>query len=71
MYPHVGAPLENQAVTDLVCARGKEMQAEDLKAQVAAQVCMDLERASLVLGSISVDCVGWQQPGSVKLASLP
>eukprot|EP00891_Asterochloris_glomerata_P005974 jgi/Astpho2/5974/Aster-08464 len=38
----VPAPLEIQAVRDLVRARGKEMQAENLNAQVAAQVCMDL-----------------------------
>eukprot|EP00891_Asterochloris_glomerata_P008502 jgi/Astpho2/8502/Aster-05543 len=40
--PHhsdVPAPLEIQAVRDLVRARGKEMQAENLDAQVAAQVC--------------------------------
>eukprot|EP00891_Asterochloris_glomerata_P006327 jgi/Astpho2/6327/Aster-05992 len=34
----VPAPLEIQAVRDLVRARGKEMQAENLNAQVAAQV---------------------------------
>ena len=32
----VPAPLEIQAVRDLVRARGKEMQAENLNAQVAA-----------------------------------
>ena len=36
----VPAPLEIQAVKDLVRARGKEMQAENLNAQVAAQVCV-------------------------------
>ena len=36
----VPAPLEIQAVRDLVRARGKEMQAENLNAQVVAQVCM-------------------------------
>ena len=40
--PQMYAPLEIQAVRDLVRARGKEMQAENLNAQVAAQVCMDL-----------------------------
>ena len=40
----VRASLEIQAVRDLVRARGKEMQAENLNAQVAAQVCMDLMR---------------------------
>ena len=39
---------------DLVRARGKEMQAENLNAQVAAQVCMGLP----VLGSLSVACGG-------------
>eukprot|EP00891_Asterochloris_glomerata_P004459 jgi/Astpho2/4459/Aster-00068 len=33
----VPAPLEIQAVRDLACARGKDMQAENLNAQVAAQ----------------------------------
>ena len=50
----VPAPLEIQAVRDLVRARGKEMQAENLNAQVAAQVCMGLP----VLGSLSVACGG-------------
>ena len=36
----VPAPLEIQAIRDLVSARGKEMQAENLDAQVAAQVCV-------------------------------
>ena len=39
---YVPAPLEIQAVRDLVRARGKEMQAENLSAQVAAQVYMDM-----------------------------
>ena len=42
----VPAPLEIQAVRDLLCARGREMQAENLNAQVAAQVCTGLVRAS-------------------------
>ena len=41
----VPAPLEIQAVRDLVRARGKEMQAENLTAQVAAQVGIGLVRA--------------------------
>ena len=52
----IPAPLEIQAVRDLVCARGKEMQGENLNAQVAAQVCMDLMRGpSRFWGSMSVD----------------
>ena len=43
MYP---APLEIQAVMDLVCAHGKEMQAANLAAHVAAQVGRGLVRAS-------------------------
>ena len=50
----VPAPLEIQAVRDLVRARGKEMQAENLNAHVAAQVCM----GSPVLRSLSVACGG-------------
>ena len=50
----VPAPLEIQAVRDLVRARGKEMQAENLNAQVAAQVCMGLP----VLRALSVACGG-------------
>ena len=42
----VPAPLEIQAVRDLVRARGREMQAENLNAQVAAQVGTGLVRAS-------------------------
>ena len=42
----VSAPLEIQAVRDLLRARGKQMQAENLNAQVAAQVGMGLVRAS-------------------------
>ena len=44
----VPAPLEIQAIRDLVRARGREMQAENFNAHalVAAQVCMDLVRAS-------------------------
>ena len=42
----VPAPLEIQAVRDLLRARGKEMQAENLNAQVAAQVGISLVRAS-------------------------
>ena len=41
----VPAPLDIQAVRDLVRARGKEMQAENLTAQVAAQVSIGLVRA--------------------------
>ena len=40
------APLEIQAVRDLVRARGREMQAENLNAQVAAQVGTGLVRVS-------------------------
>ena len=39
---NVPAPLEIQAVRDLARARGKEMQAENLNAQVAAQVGVGL-----------------------------
>ena len=42
----VPAPLEIQAVRDLLRARGREMQAENLNAQVAAQVGIGLIRAS-------------------------
>ena len=42
----VAAPLEVQAVRDLVHARGRELQAENLNAQVAAQVGIGLVRAS-------------------------
>ena len=42
----VPAPLEIQAVRDLVRARGREMQAENLNAQVAAQVGTSLVSAS-------------------------
>ena len=42
----VPAPLEIQAVRDLLRARGREMQAENLNAQVAAQVGTGLVRAS-------------------------
>ena len=38
----VPAPLEIQAVRDLLRARGREMQAENLNAQVAAQVGVGL-----------------------------
>eukprot|EP00891_Asterochloris_glomerata_P008678 jgi/Astpho2/8678/Aster-05248 len=41
----VPAPLEIQAVRDLVRARGREMQAENLNAQVAAQLCQSLQTA--------------------------
>ena len=44
------APLVIQAVRDLVRARGKEMQAEDLNAHVAAQVCVDLMRGPPCFG---------------------
>eukprot|EP00891_Asterochloris_glomerata_P009159 jgi/Astpho2/9159/Aster-07803 len=43
----VPAPLEIQAVRDLVRARGKEMQAENLNAQVAAQVDAALSAGQL------------------------
>eukprot|EP00891_Asterochloris_glomerata_P001047 jgi/Astpho2/1047/Aster-07435 len=43
----VPAPLEVQAVRDLVRARGKEMQAENLNAQVAAQVDAALSAGQL------------------------
>ena len=42
----VPAPLEIQAVRELLRARGREMQAENLNAQVAAQVGTGLVRAS-------------------------
>ena len=42
----VPAPLEIQAVRVLLRARGREMQAENLNAQVAAQVGIDLFRVS-------------------------
>ena len=42
----VPAPLEVQAVRDLLRAHGREMQAENLNAQVAAQVSTGLARAS-------------------------
>ena len=68
----VPAPLEIQAVRDLVRARGKEMQAENLNAQVAAQVCMDLMRGPPCFwGQCRWTVVGWHWPGSMKLASLP
>ena len=40
------APLEIEAVEDLLRARGKELQAENLKVQVAAQVGVGLVRVS-------------------------
>eukprot|EP00891_Asterochloris_glomerata_P006379 jgi/Astpho2/6379/Aster-06042 len=43
----VPAPLEMQAVRDLLCARGREMQAENLNAQVAAQVDAALSAGQL------------------------
>eukprot|EP00891_Asterochloris_glomerata_P004264 jgi/Astpho2/4264/Aster-05214 len=43
----VPAPLEIQAVRDLVRARGREMQAENLNAQVAAQVDAALSAGQL------------------------
>ena len=54
----VPAPLEIQAVRDLVRARGKEMQAETLDAQVAAQVCMDLMRGPPCFG-VDVSGLWW------------
>ena len=67
----VPAPLEIQAVRDLVRARGKEMQAENLNAQVAAQVCMDLMRGlPCFWGRCRWTVVGWHWPGQMKLASL-
>ena len=67
----VPAPLEIQAVGDLVRARGKEMQAENLNAQVAAQVCMDLMRGlPCFWGRCRWTVVGWHWPGQMKLASL-
>ena len=67
----VPAPLEIQAVRDLVCARGKEMQADNLNAQVAAQVCMDLRGLPCFEVDVGGLWGGWLQPGSLKLASLP
>ena len=56
---------------DLVRARGKEMQAENLNAQVAAQVCMDLMRGlPCFWGRCRWTVVGWHWPGLMKLASL-
>ena len=54
----VPAPLEIQAIRDLVCACGKMMQAENLNAQVAAQVCMDLMRGLPVFG-VNVSGLWW------------
>ena len=45
----VPAPLDIQAVRDLVRARGKEMQAENLTGQVAAQVVAGPVRASCAI----------------------
>ena len=48
----VPAPLETQAVKDLVHAQSKERQA-DLNAQVAAEVGLGLVRASCVDGMMA------------------
>ena len=56
------SPLEVQAVRDLVRARGKEMQAENLNAQVAAQVCMDLMRG-LPVFRVDVAGLWWVDTG--------
>ena len=55
----VPAPLEIQAVRDLVRARGKEMQAENLTAQVAAQVSIGLVRvccANRMMACLTPSC---------------
>ena len=48
-----------QAVRDLVCARGREMQAENLNAQVAAQVGTGLVRApyaNIIMACLTTAC---------------